>query len=394
MSAEQPYPPEVRQLDIGGRQIILVGTAHVSRSSVDLVRRVIEAEQPDCVCIELDAQRYEALAHKKWESLDLKQIIRRKQLPTLLLNLVLAAYQKRLGGELGIQPGAELLEAVRAAGELDVPVELCDRDVRVTLRRASHATSFFRRMYLLSELLVSMFAGPPEISEQELEELKEHDVLTELMDDLGRHLPALKQVLIDERDAYLGERIRRSPGQRLVAVVGAGHLEGIHRGLEDGEEVDLEALTEMPPTSRLWKIAGWGIPLVILLALGWIGVTQGADQVGADVRFWVLANAIPTAIGGILALAHPLTILAGFLAAPLTSLTPVIGAAYVTAFVQAYVRPPVVKEFQTVADDVLVPREWWRNKLLKIFLAFMLPGFGSILGSLLGGGKIFTSLFS
>ena len=340
-------------------------------------------------------QRYESLAkQKKWESLDLKQIIRRKQLPTLLLNLVLAAYQKRLGGELGVQPGAELLEAVRVAEELDIPIELCDRDVRITLRRAAHATSFFRRLYLMSELLVAMFAGPPKISEQELEELKEHDVLTELMDDLGRHLPALKTVLIDERDAYLSERLRSSAGQRVVAVVGAGHLEGIQRGLLDDEEVDLERLTEVPPVSPLWKVAGWGVPVVILFALGWIGMTQGAEKVGEDLVFWVLANAIPTAIGGMIALAHPLTILAGLLAAPITSLTPVIGAAYVTAFVQAYVRPPVVKEFQTVADDVLVPKQWWRNKLLKIFLAFMLPGFGSMLGSLLGGGKIFASLFS
>ncbi len=393
MSTEQSYPPEVRQLDSGGRRIILVGTAHVSRSSVDLVRRVIETEKPDCVCVELDPQRHQSLVEqKKWESLDLKQIIRRKQLPTLLLNLVLAAYQKRLGGELGVQPGAELLEAVKVAEEQGVPIELCDRDVRVTLRRAARATSFFRRVYLLSEVLVGMFSGPPQISEEELEELKEHDVLTELMDDLGRHLPALKQVLIDERDAYLSERVRRTEGRRVVAVVGAGHLDGIHRRLLEDQPVDLEELTRVPPSSPVWKIAGWGVPLVILLALGWIGVTQGAERVGEDVQFWILANAIPTAIGGMIALAHPLTVLAGFVAAPITSLTPVIGAAYVTAFVQAYVRPPVVKEFQTVADDVLMPREWWRNKLLRIFLVFLLTGFGSILGSLLGGGKIFSSL--
>ncbi len=393
MSVGEPYPPEVRQLDLDGRRMILVGTAHVSRSSVDLVRRVIETETPDCVCVELDAQRYEALAHKKWESLDLKQIIRRKQLPTLLLNLLLAAYQKRLGGELGVQPGSELLEAVRVAEGLGIPIELCDRDVRVTLRRASSEMSFFRRLLLMSELLVAMFAGP-QISEEELEELKEQDVLSELMADLGRHLPALKRVLIDERDAYLGERLRRTEAGTVVAVVGAGHLEGIHRALLEDRAIDLDQLCETPARSPVWKVAGWAVPLVILGALGWIGFSQGADKMGEDVVFWILANAIPTAIGGIIALAHPLTVLAGLLAAPLTSLTPVIGAAYVTAFVQAWVRPPVVKEFQTVADDILVLRRWWRNRLLKIFLAFMLPGFGSILGSLLGGGKIFSSLFS
>ncbi len=389
----EPYPPEVRFLELDGRRLILVGTAHVSRSSVDLVRRVIETERPDCVCLELDEKRYDSLARaERWEALDLKEVIRRKQLPTLLLNLLLAAYQKRLGGQLGIQPGMELLEAARVAEERGIPIELCDRDVRVTLRRAAAATSFFRKVLLLSELLVAMFETP-EITEEQLEKLKEQDVLSELMDDLGRHLPALKTVLIDERDAYLAERLRRAPGRCLVAVVGAGHLEGMVRALSQQRRADLDALTATAPPSRLWKVAGWGVPVAILGALGWIGWSQGAEQMGEDLRFWVLANAIPTALGGLLALAHPLTILAGFVAAPITSLTPVIGAAYVTAFVQAYVRPPMVRELKTVADDLLVLKRWWQNRLLKIFLAFMLPGFGSMLGSLVGGGKIFTSLF-
>ncbi len=389
----EPYPPEVRFLELDGRRLILVGTAHVSRSSVDLVRRVIETERPDCVCLELDEKRYDSLARaERWEALDLKEVIRRKQLPTLLLNLLLAAYQKRLGGQLGIQPGMELLEAARVAEERGIPIELCDRDVRVTLRRAAAATSFFRKVLLLSELLVAMFETP-EITEEQLEKLKEQDVLSELMDDLGRHLPALKTVLIDERDAYLAERLRRAPGRCLVAVVGAGHLEGMVRALSQQRRADLDALTATAPPSRLWKVAGWGVPVAILGALGWIGWSQGAEQMGEDLRFWVLANAIPTALGGLLALAHPLTILAGFVAAPITSQTPVIGAAYVTAFVQAYVRPPMVRELKTVADDLLVLKRWWQNRLLKIFLAFMLPGFGSMLGSLVGGGKIFTSLF-
>ncbi len=388
------YPPEVEILDLDGRRVVLVGTAHVSRSSVDLVRRVIADELPDRVCVELDSQRYEALSKKKqWESLDLKQVIRKKQLPTLLLNLVLAAYQKRLGGQLGVQPGSELLEATRVAQEKGIPIELCDRDVRTTLRRAAHATSFFRKLLLTAELLTTLLDAP-EISEEQIQELKQQDVLTELLDELGRHLPSLKRVLIDERDAFLAERIRRSEGQRLVAVVGAGHLRGIRatlEGLED--EVDLAELDRIPPASQWWKVVGWGVPVVIFGAIGWIAWTRGFAEAGDNLLFWCLANGIPTAIGGLLALAHPLTIVAGFFAAPITSLTPVIGAAYVTAFVQAWVRPPVVKEFQTVADDISTPRKWWQNKLLKIFLAFLLPGFGSMLGSLVGGGKILSSLF-
>jgi pheromone shutdown-related protein TraB len=360
---------------------------------VELVRRVVEEERPDRVCVELDRQRHEALSQKKkWEGLDLKELIRRKQLPTLLLNLVLAAYQKRLGGQLGILPGTELLEACQVAEELGLPVELCDRDVRVTLRRAAHNTPFLRKLLLTAELLTTLLDAP-EISEEQLEELRQQDVLNELLDELGQKLPSLKKVLIDERDGYLAERIRRAEGDRLVAVVGAGHLQGLRQALLAGDRFDLAELDEIPPVSHWWKAVGWGVPVVILGSIAAIAWRQGLAEAGDNLLFWVLANGIPTALGGILALAHPLTIVAGFLAAPITSLTPVIGAAYVTAFVQAWLRPPVVKEFQTVADDITQPRQWWRNKLLRIFLAFLLPGFGSIFGSLLGGGKILSSLF-
>ncbi|MEE8525062.1 MAG: TraB/GumN family protein, partial [Thermoanaerobaculia bacterium] len=200
-------------------------------------------------------------------------------------------------------------------------------------------------------------------------------------------------VLIDERDAYLAESIRESQGERLVAVVGAGHLRGIREALESGRAVDLAALDEVPLSSPWVRIIGWGIPAVILGALLWIGWTRGAAEAGDNFQFWIVANAIPTAIGAIIALAHPLTIVVTMLAAPFTSLTPVIGAGYVAAFVQTWVRPPVVKEFQTVADDLAAPRRWWSNKLLRVFLAFVLTTVGSLVGSAVGGGKILTSLF-
>jgi pheromone shutdown-related protein TraB len=387
------YPPEVAVLDLDGRRVVLVGTAHVSHSSVELVRRVIAEERPDRVCVELDRQRYESLSKKKqWEALDLKQVIRRKQLPTLLLNLVLAAYQKRLGVQLGIQPGTELLEATRVANEHGIPIELCDRDVRVTLRRASRRTSLFRRLMLLSEFLASMFDAP-EISEEQIQELKQQDVLNDLLEELGRHLPALKEVLIDERDAYLAESIRRAQGERLVAVVGAGHLRGIREALATRRAVDLEELDRVPASSPWVKVLGWGIPAAILAALLWIGWTRGASEAGDNLVFWFVANAVPTTLGAIVALAHPLTIVVSGLAAPFTSLTPVIGAGYVAAFVQTWLRPPVVKEFQSVAEDLAKPRRWWSNKLLRVFLVFVLTTVGSLVGSAVGGGKILTSLF-
>jgi pheromone shutdown-related protein TraB len=383
----------VRVIRVDGREFIIVGTAHISRESADLVREVIERERPDCVCIELDAQRFAALSQKaRWEALDLKQVIRDKQLAALLANLVLASYQKKLGGVLGVAPGTELLEAARAAEALSIPISLCDRDVRVTLRRAWASMGFFKKSQLLSTLAVSLFESP-EIGEEELRKLRERDVLSELMRELGEAMPTLKRTLIDERDAYLTEKMKQAPGEKIVAVVGAGHVEGICRALPESEEVDLEAINHVPPVSSAWKWIGWGIPAVIVASLVFIGITKGPAVAGENLLYWIVANGVPSTLGAVLALAHPITIAAAFFVAPVTSLTPVIGAGYVLAFLQAYVRPPVVKELERLTDDIGVPRQWWRNRMLRIFLVFFLTTFGSLIGTYVGGYEIVKNLF-
>jgi pheromone shutdown-related protein TraB len=386
------YPEDVQIISLDGREIFLVGTAHVSKESVDLVQQVIANEKPDCVCVELDHKRYKALSgRKRWESLDLKEIIKKKQLSTLLVNLILASYQKKLGIQLGVMPGAELLQATREAEKYSIPVSLCDRDVRVTLRRAWHETSFFKKWYLLATLLVSLFDNT-ELTEEKLEELKKKDVLSELMSELGEAMPVLKRVLIDERDIYLAEKIKMSTGNKMVAVVGAGHVEGIKKRIvEDNSNVLLE-ISKFPPVSPWVKILGWAIPLLIIGALAAIGIQKGSSAAGANLIYWILANGIPSAIGALLAWAHPLTIASAFAAAPVTSLTPVIGAGYVTAFVQVLVCPPVVREFESVAEDMSTLAGWWRNKLLRVFLAFFLPGFGSLIGTWIGGVEIISNL--
>jgi len=387
------YPEEVERLFIGEREIFLVGTAHVSKESVNLVKQIITAEMPDCVCVELDTKRYKALSgRKRWEALDLKEIIRRKQLSTLLVNLILSSYQKKLGLQLGVIPGLELLEATREAEKHDIPVSLCDRDVRVTLRRAWHETSFFKKGYLLATLLVSLF-DKTEITEEKLEQLKKKDVLSELMSELGEAMPELKRVLIDERDIYLAEKIKMSAGRKLVAVVGAGHVEGIKKRIHESNSSVLPAISTFPPVSPIYKVIGWSIPLLIIGSLVAIGVIKGGAAASANILYWILANGIPSSIGAMLAWAHPLTIAGAFAAAPITSLTPVIGAGYVTAFIQVLVRPPVVREFETVAEDMATFTGWWKNKLLRVFLAFLLPGFGSMIGTWIGGVEIIKNLF-
>jgi pheromone shutdown-related protein TraB len=388
------YSDDVAVIRHDDKTILLVGTAHISQQSADLVEQVITGERPDTVCIELDEKRFTALSQpERWENLDLKQIIRKKQLSTLLVNLVLSSYQKKLGGQLGIQPGAELLAAAKAAENLDIPVELSDRDVRVTLRRAWKATSFFRKGYLMATLLASLF-DKTELDEEKLTELRNKDVLSEMMKEIGEALPAAKHVLIDERDIFMAEKIKATPGKRIVAVVGAGHMQGIQRVIKEDNSSRMKEINTIPPVSKGWKIAGWSIPAAILLSLGVIGFRQGAGEAGANALYWILANGIPSAIGAMIAFGHPATIISAFAGAPITSLTPVIGAGYVCAFVQVMTQPPMVKEFEAVSTDISTVRGWWQNRLLRIFLVFIMTGLGSSIGTWVGGYRIFTNLFA
>jgi pheromone shutdown-related protein TraB len=386
------YAEDVSVIHHHNRTILLVGTAHISLKSVALVREVIQQEQPDGVCIELDEKRYHALTEEKqWQTLDLKKIIKDKQLSTLLVNLLMASYQKKLGKQLGVKPGAELLEAARAAKEQNIPISLCDRDVRITLRRAWKSTSLFKKGYLLATLFSSLF-DKTEISEEKLAELKQKDVLSELLGEMGEILPNIKKVLIDERDIYLSEKIKATKGNYLVAVVGAGHVAGIKKIFDIDNSSLLSDITTIPPISKPWKLFGWSIPLLILGSIFTIGLQKGGSDAGASLLYWILANSIPSAIGAMIALAHPLTILGALVAAPITSLTPVIGAGYVAAFIQVMMTPPLVKEFETVGDDMGTVCGWWKNKLLRIFLVFILTSLGSSLGTYIGGYEIIKNL--
>ncbi|MEE4166548.1 MAG: TraB/GumN family protein [Desulfocapsaceae bacterium] len=388
------YATDVHIIQDRSRTILLIGTAHVSQHSVDLVTEVITQEHPDGVCIELDDNRYRALKEeKRWQKLDLKSIIKKKQLSTLMVSLMMASYQKKLGENLGVSPGAELLAAAQTAENLGIPVSLCDRDIRVTLRRAWKSTSTFRKGYLLTSLIAGLFDSE-KIDEKRLEELKQQDVLTELMAEMGESLPDMKKVLIDERDIYLAEKIKSTPGDKLVAVVGAGHVNGILNCFHEDNSDAMAEINTIPPVSAGWKTAGWAIPLTIIFAVAMIAYQKGVDVAGENIQYWILANGIPASIGAVLALAHPATIVSAFAAAPVTSLTPVIGAGYVTAFVQVMSCPPVVREFETVGDDMSSFKGWWRNKLLRVFLVFFLTSIGSAVGTYIGGYEIIKTLLS
>lgn len=375
------------------KNIILIGTAHISKKSAEIVKEVILTEKPDTVCIELDENRLDALLNKnKWDNLDLKTIIKQKQLTTLIINILLSSYQKKLCNKIGVNPGVELLEAYNIAKENNININLSDRDVKITLKRAWRKMSFFQKTKFISITIASIFTNE-EISEKQLEKLKNKDILTELLTELGKEMPALKSVLIDERDSYLAEKIKNAPGNKIVAVVGAGHVQGIIKKIQNNEFVDFNKIIEIPKPSPFNKIVGWSIPVLIIGSIFFIGFEKGFGEAGNTALIWILASGIPAAIGTIIAYGHPYSVISVFFAAPITTLSPLIGAGYVAAFVQTYFKPPKVFEIQNVSNDLNKISNWWKNKLLRILLVFTFSSLGSALGAYIGAYKIFTNLF-
>jgi pheromone shutdown-related protein TraB len=370
---------DIHRLTFEGKEVILIGTAHVSRESAELVSKVIEEETPDTVCVELCQSRYQAITQKnKWKDTDLVKVIKEKKTFLLLSNLLLASFQKRIGKKLGIKPGEEMLRAVKAAGEVGASLVPADRDIRTTLSRAWRLMGFWKKIKLLTQLVLSM-GETDSLTEKDIEEMKKKDVLESLLAEMGAVLPELRRILIDERDRYLAYKIRTAPGEKVVAVVGAGHVPGIKKCWND--PVDIGPLEQIPPKGKLVAFLKWGIPSVVagLIVLGFFfaGASVGVNML----KWWVLANSVLSGIGAIIALAHPLTVLTAVVAAPLTSLNPMIAAGWVAGLVEVLLGKPKVKDFERLPEDISSVRGFWRNKITRILLVVVFTNLGSSLGT-------------
>lgn len=382
--------PNVDLIEAEGRSFYIVGTAHVSEHSADLVEKTIREQNPDTVCLELCESRHETLSNpERWKQTDIFSVIKSGRAYVLMAQLALSAFQRQLAEEFRIRPGEEMHRAMAVCKETSTEIALVDRDIRVTLKRAWAKAGFWSLTKMLFSVLMSMFSAK-EITQEDIEKLKQSDELTLLIDQFSGALPGIKTALIDERDAYLASKIMASPGQTLVAVVGAAHVPGIKRLF--GTPVDIELLEVLPPPKKVFKIIGWGIPLVIagLIIAGF--VTSGRETSEQMVVAWVLANGIAASIGTIIALAHPLTILTAFLAAPLTSLNPTIAAGWVCGLMEAYLRKPRVLDLEKIADDMTTLRGIWRNRVIKILLVVVLANLGSSIGTFIGFGWVVALL--
>ena len=369
----------LHHLEFKDKQVMLLGTAHVSRESAHQVEQLILEEKPDTVCVELCPSRYQSIRQKeRWQETDIIKIIKEKQSFLLLSNLMLASFQKRIAKKLDIKPGQEMITAVETAEQVDAAIHLADRDIRTTLSRTWRAMGFWSKIKLLFQLILSL-GEVEEIKEEDIEKMKDQDVLETLLAEVGKSLPVLKNILIDERDLYLAEKIRTAPGQKIIAVVGAGHVPGIKKCWD--ADIDIRALEKLPPKSRATGILKWLIPGAIV-AMFIAGFFYGGAQAGKDmIIWWIAANAILAGIGAIIALAHPVTIVSSMLAAPLTSLNPMIAAGWVSGLVEAFSRKPKVKDLEKLPEDILTVRGFWKNKVTRILLVVVFTNLGSSVGT-------------
>ena len=369
----------IHRLDFENKEIILLGTAHVSKESAQLVKDVIEEEKPDTVCVELCESRYQAIRQKEmWQDTDIVKVIREKKSFLLLANLLLASFQKRIAKKLNIKPGQEMIQAIETGENVGAKIHLADRDIRITLSRTWRTMGLWSKLKLFFQLILSI-GEVDEISEEDIEKLKQKDVLETLLADVGKSLPVVKDILIDERDRYLAYKIRTAPGNKIVAVVGAGHVPGIKKYWN--ADVDIKTLDHLPPKGKAFGILKWIIPAAILVLL-FSGFFYGGVNTGKDmIKWWILANGLLAGLGALIAFAHPFTILSSVLAAPLTSLNPMIAAGWVSGLVEAFSRKPKVKDIENLPEDILSIRGFWKNKVTRILLVVVFTNLGSAIGT-------------
>jgi len=378
----------IERIQTDDREIILVGTAHVSKGSIDLVKETIEKENPDVVGVELCEKRRETLLNKKkWDDTEFTKVIREGRGYLFLINLLLANFQRKIGDELGVKPGSEMMEALKIAKEKKIEVALIDRDIQITLRRAWSIMSLFEKIklffYLLYDFTYGIFEGK-KINENLIEELKNKDVVSELMNELSREAPSVKKVLVDERDIYLANKILATKGKKIVAIVGAGHVLGIknyiQKNIQEKNQQDTKKLEEIPKNINIMRFAKYIIPAIFILIVLYGFKIGGLATVMNMLVIWVISNVIFGALGAALAFAHPVTIIASAFASPITSVNPTTPAGLIAAIIEAHVRKPKVKDFEDVTKLKSI---WdvWRNNVTRILLVFVLANWGSSMGA-------------
>ena len=379
-------PACVKKVELDDRKIYLVATAHVSKQSVQDVRDTIDAVNPDSICVELCESRYRSIMDREqWKRTNIVKIIREKKAMLLLSFLIMSSFQRRIAQQLGVTPGAEMVEGIRLAKKRQAALVLADRDIQITLRRTWGNLGFWSKLRMMGQLMMSLFFVG-KIDAETVEEIKQEEQLADVLGLLANQFPTVKGTLIDERDIYLSQKIRCAEGKTVVAILGAGHVPGILEEIQ--KDTPLGPLEQQPKPSFWPQLLKWGIPAAIVGLIVFGFFKGGAQHSLESLTIWVLVNGTFSALGALLALAHPLTILTAFVAAPLTSLNPMIAAGWVSGLAQAILKKPTVEDLENLPESISTVKGFWTNPVSRILLVVVLSNLGSTLGTIIGGSWI------
>lgn len=382
-----------------GVEFLLLGTAHVSKRSAEVVKDLIESNEFDTVAIELDELRYQAITDEnRYKNMDLVSIIKNKQTGLIATNLAMSAYQSRLAEQLGVEPGAEMKQAIKSAQKSDLNLWKIDRSVGITMKRTWRSLRFIEKVNLIFGF--GGFFDQEEISEKEIEKLKSGDMLESTFNEFSENSESLYKSLIDERDQFMAARLQQAiaeashrPIKKVLVVIGAGHLKGLADYLQSPIETHktINELNTLPPKPTWIKVLPWLITLIIITGFAWGFATN--KELGFDlIKTWFIYNGVLSGIGAAIAGAHPLTILAAIVAAPFTSLNPTIGAGMVAALVETMIRKPKIHNFEALQQDAMQLKGWWKNPVTRVLLIFILTNIGSAIATWVSGFKIFNQL--
>jgi pheromone shutdown-related protein TraB len=379
----------IERIHLDDKEIIIVGTAHISKSSVEETRQAIEEFKPDVVAIELCKNRYDVMRNpRSWQEMDIVKVIKEKKSLLLFANLIMSSIQRRMGDKFGVRPGEEMRAAIEEADKAGIPLAPVDRSVQVTLKRAWNSLSFWEKNKFLFSSLYSII-DMEEIKEEDIEGLKSKDMLTQAVEEIAKQAPTIKRVLIDERDAYMARKILDIEGKRVLAVVGAGHMEGL-LGQIRNPIGDVAPLEEVPEKGN--GLASWIIPIAVLTLVG-AGFFHGSPKQGYEmIKWWIICSSSMAGLGAIVALAHPVTILVAAVSAPITTLNPALAAGWFAGLSEAYIKKPKVSDFESIHDDITRVRGWWTNPITRILLVVVLVNLGASVG-VIAAMPILTRIF-
>lgn len=374
---------EVYKMERSGKIYYIVGANHVSSESAALVSSVLEAVKPDSVCVELDQKRYETFVNgANWKELDIVEVFKQKKATMLLMQVLLGGFQKKLALDVKDKVGGEVRSAISYVEHNQKKICLVDRDVNITFKKIWRTMSFREKLYLPITFFESFEVSEDLPEEESIKELMKMDMVDSFFNQLKQRFPNIYKQMITERDLYQVCKIKESPGTVVVAILGNAHVRGVIDNFD--EDVDLDVLEKIPEKSFLDKAIEWAFPLIllILILLGFVG---GFESGIAQVIRLLLWNGGCAALFTLFTLAHPLTILTSFVAAPIGTFSPLLSVGMFSGIVEATLRKPVVKDFENLSTDIFNIKAYYKNRALRVLFIFVFASLGGVIGNIIGG---------